>query len=239
MTRTAITLSTLFALYTTTASAGPCLTLGVFTGGGPDHHLDAVEKMVATGRFDTVQLFGRYQLSAMQHVDVTMMAWSSAPPDLHSPERGVVGDAIAAYIEAGGGVLITQNALSRGVAPSGGFSQYQPMYSVSNCPYYEPDALQLDVPAEDPLFAGIDSLSMSLYTRTSCMEFGIADDAILHASFEDGRPFVVSMGSVVAINVYFASTDAHPDRTGPGYPESRNSLIREPFQIQQFLVHSR
>jgi MYXO-CTERM domain-containing protein len=79
-------------------------------------------------------------------------------------------------------------------------------------------------PGEDPLFAGVDNLSITDFTHVSTRDAVVNPAATVHARWPDGRPMVASLGSVVAVNVWGVSTAAQ-DGARPGYPADSDMTL--------------
>ena len=204
------------------ARSGPCLDIAIVSTATLEENQELMHKIPGTGLFNSVELVGAlnsYTSYSNAPYDAMFLAFTTDPDGVGQPIRVGLGNAIAEYTAAGGGVVVSQIAISEHTGPGGDFrADYLPLSSDSDCSYGLRDALTLDFPGEDPLFAGIDTLTMTRRTRSSCAETSILPGSQLHASFVDGRPFVVSKDHVVALNVFHSSTDSHPGRLGAGYP---------------------
>ena len=203
------------------AQAGPCLDVAVTGRSSYTQNEQMLESLISTGMFRSVTLLGlgMYSITADEY-DATYVFYTGAEsiPDVPQHELAIQrGDRFKSYIEDGGAIVITQAAIDERAGPTGDFrDQMMPISSGRVTPY----GLSVDVipfPSEDPLFAGVDSLSIGRFTTVSTHDATVNPAATIHATWPDGRPMIASMGSVVAVSVWGVSTDANGDR-GPGYP---------------------
>jgi hypothetical protein len=217
--------STLFVVagcmcMTPLASAGPCLDVAtLMTGGTIADWDDLTATLIETGLFASVEFVSPAQFWPDATHDVVFVAWARSPDAPGDPGRFIYGNRIADYIRAGGSVVIAQTGIAERIGPGGDFrSEFLPLLSDSHCPYGVDGVSPIAIPGDDPLFARVQSLSVGMFTRTSCPGATIREGAQLHASLPDGRPLVVSDGPVIAINVFWGSDDSPGAYAPYGYP---------------------
>ncbi len=202
------------------ATAGPCLEVGVLaTGPTLADVSDLTATLIETGQFASVEFVSPSQFWPNATHDVLFVAWASSPDAVGFPGRSIYGDRIADYIRAGGSVVITQMGIAERIGPGGDFrTEFLPLLSDSHCPYGVEGISPIVIPGEDSLFDNVQSLSVERRTRTSCPGAIIRPGAIVHASLPDGRPFVISDGPVIALNVFSGSADSPGTYAPYGYP---------------------
>ena len=209
-----------FLLCAQVAAAGPCLSVGIEGAAPLTERLDVVDKLMLTGKVDSVIDVGYGHNSEFTDVDVVFVAYRTQPPfpePLPQEQRGAQLDE---YLSGGGAVVITQSALADAKGPAGQFREaWLPMRSGSGgCSHGREGVPQLSFDAELPLFHAVQTLPMQRHTRVACPGYTVSPGSTTLASYPNGRPLVVAMGPVIAINIYHASTDTHEGDLGPGYP---------------------
>jgi hypothetical protein len=212
---------------TSTANAGPCLDVA-FTGvSSLGQNTTIADELIATGRFASVADVGLSGYAARaDEFDATYVFYggfdqaSNVPPHELAVLRG---DRFKQYVEDGGAIVISQGGISDERGPGGTFrTEMMPLTSDSPTPYaFETDSVPF--PSEDVLFAGVETLSTGVLMQVSNAAT-IQPDATIHASWPDGRPMVVSLGSVVAVNVWGVSSAAN-DGARRGYPADSDMTL--------------
>ncbi len=209
-----------FMAWTSPASAGPCLDIGVLEyGGTPVELADLTATLIETGQFASVEFVSPSQFLPDATYDSVFVAWTNSPDWPGHPNRILYGDRIADYIRGGGAVVITQMGIAERIGPGGDFrSEFLPLLSDNHCSYSVDGISPIAIPGDDILFDNVQYLSVGRRTRTSCPGATVRDGARVHGSLPDGRPLVVVDGPVVAVNTYFTNNSLDSPNAFAGYP---------------------
>jgi hypothetical protein len=188
-----------------------------------------VDEMVATGMFASVERVGLdmfpFRADSYDATYVFYAGYDDIAGMMPNEVAIARGDRFKEYVEDGGAIVITQATIAESQGPGGTFrTEMMPITSDLRTPYGV-NVVGIPVPSEDPLFAGVESLSISMFTQVSTYDAIVNPAATVHAYWPDGRPMVASMGSVVAVNVWGVSTTAG-GQFSSGYPaDSEMTLL--------------
>ncbi len=206
------------------ATASPCLDIAVVSeGAGWQVNLDVVDKLMETGILGSVELVGtsQYPFTSNQYDSLFILFHSpiQAYGESSYATRIRVGNELSGFIESGGGVVLAQTSIDEDHTPTASFqADHLPLLSGGDCQYGADSNVLIEITSEHPVFSSVDTLLMGPRTRTSCGEWTLHPNATVEASLPDGRPFVVTNGSVVALNIFPASDDINTTTFRQGYP---------------------
>jgi len=195
------------------ATAGPCLQVALVGAvGGPPSGDDIMDRLMATGRIESIEPTSLLYLDQdiYSHIDALFVIYLAPPQGSEFPVEEQHGDMIVELIEAGRGVLMVHGGLAFGSGPWGEFrNHYLPLGGDLMCPYGG-DGDSMELPQEDPLFAGVTEVSSGQHTRVFCESGAITPhpNATIHAYWPNSQPLAASMGNVVAVNVTGISDEA-------------------------------